>query len=89
MKCYKNHGSIKLVRGAIPSERYVGKCNDCGLETKPGFLNEVTNLLRDHISRSNDVDLNYLYGHQHLHNDGTPVTCECGRGVTCRCSSTI
>ncbi len=49
-KCYKNHGSIKIIRGAIPSLRYVGKCNDCGWETDPGFLNEVSGLLKSHIS---------------------------------------
>lgn len=49
-KCYKNHGAIKIIRGTDPSQRYVGKCNDCGWETNPGWLSEVSYFLKLHIA---------------------------------------
>lgn len=51
MTCHKDNGSIKLIRHVHPSQRYVGRCADCGWETEPCYLGDASRLLRLHATR--------------------------------------
>lgn len=51
MACRQASGGVEMMRGAVPGERYVGKCRDCGWRSEPTSITSACVLLDTHFGK--------------------------------------